>query len=83
MPSQKGCTTEPITGTRSGLEDTNDTQGLPYAVGEVCMVSQTPRCLQYHQARITKIENNLCAVTYLTTNLSDVIPGGVQIRTLG
>ena len=47
------------------------------------MVSQTPRCLQYHQARITKIENNLCAVTYLTTNLSDVIPGGVQIRTLG
>ena len=47
------------------------------------MVSQTPRCLQYHPARITKIENNLCAVTYLTTNLSGVIPGGVQIRTLG
>ena len=84
MTSQKGGTTETITGTITKmLEDTQDTQGLPYAVGEVCMVSQTPRCLQYHPARITNIENNLFVVKYLTTSLSDVIPGGIQIRKLG
>ena len=78
MTSQKGGTTETITGPiASGLGEPDDTQGLPYEVGDVCMVSQTPRCLQYHPARITNIENNLCKVTYLTTNLSDVIPGGI------
>ena len=83
MTSQKGRTTDTITGpSASEQEEPNDTQGLPYAVGDVCMVSQTPRCLQYHPARITNIENNLCKVTFLTTNLSDVIPGGIQIRTL-
>ena len=84
MTSQKGGTTETITGTITKmLEDTQNTQGFPYAVGEVCMASQTSRCLQYHPSRITNIENNLFAVTYLTTSLSDVIPRGVQIRTLG
>ena len=83
MTSQKGRTTDTITGpSASEQEEPNDTQGLPYAVGDVCMVSQTPRCLQYHPARITNIKNTLFAVTYLTTSLSDVIPEGVQKRTL-
>ena len=84
MTSQKRSTTETITGIITNiLKDSQNKQGLPYEVGEVCMVSQTLRCLQYHPARITNIEHNLFEVKYLTTSLSDVLPGGIQIQKLG
>ena len=46
------------------------------------MVSQTSRCLQFHPARITNIENNMFSVIYLTTKALEVIPGKEQIQSL-
>ena len=47
-----------------------------YSVGDICMVAQTSKCLQFHTARIQKISVNIVAVMYLSTNEKGIVPIG-------
>ena len=53
-----------------------------YSEGDICIVAQTSRCLQFHTARIQTISGNTVSVVYLSTNEKDIIPFGSQVRSL-
>ena len=51
-----------------------------YSVGDICMVIQTSKCLQFHTARIQKISVSTVAVIYLSTNEQSIVPMGPQMK---
>jgi len=57
-------------------------QGEYYAVGDICMISQTDRCKQFHPTSITQIVDNNISIRYLTTKVSDIIPMVSQVKAL-
>ena len=57
-------------------------KGEKYSEGDIFIVAQTSRCLQFHTARIQKISGNNVSVVYLSTNKKDIIPLGYQVRLL-
>ena len=63
-------------------DDSKIVQEVKYAVGDICMISQSSRCLQFHPACITQIVDNNLSILYLTTTLCDAIPMGHQVRSL-
>lgn len=69
--------------------DNNTTQdnssienGEQYSVGDMCMVAQIYRYLQFYTARIQLISGNDILVIYLSTNEKDIIRLGPQVRSL-
>ena len=63
-------------------DDSSIEKGEQYSVGDICMVAQTSRCLQFHTTRIQTISGNNISVIYLSTNEHDIIPLGSQVRSL-
>ena len=53
-----------------------------YAVGDICMVSQTNKCLQFHTTHIIQTLDNTLTVRYLKNSESRNIPMGPQIKLL-
>ena len=63
-------------------DDAKIGQGVQYAVGDICMVSQTNKCIQFHPVSLTRIAEHHLSIIYLTTKARDIIPIGPQVRSL-
>ena len=61
------------------LDHSNKASVEKYTVGEICMVAQTRRCLQFHTTSILKISETTLSVIYLTTKERDIIPLGSYV----
>ena len=55
---------------------------VQYTVGDICIVSQTNKYIQFYPTSITRIADHHLSIIYLTTKASDIIHIGPQVRSL-
>ena len=63
-------------------DDSSTALDEQYSVGDICMVAQTSKCLQFHTALIQKTSVNTVAVMYLSTNEKGIIHIGYQVQSI-
>ena len=64
------------------MNNSENKEVYEYKVGDICMVSQTNKCLQFHTTDIIQILDNTLTVRYLNNSGNGNIPMGPQVTLL-